>query len=489
MPGHGKCAVAKCTFSHSKIPGREGIFSSFRFPKNPEMRSIWVRRCGRADSFDPEKSRICGLHFTQSDLSPTYHLKKSMMPGDKLKPVLQSSAVPSMHLPMTTAVSRCKDLRHPSVMGADDHCSPAAQKPQFTIIIITRPSVTEDCSPSDQAMQFLKQEREPSSPKAERITEIYDASSADTILTKDDDDWDVKWRVDVPDRDPLELTPDTEVPSDGSNLAGDASFPKVEIKEDRSPSSDVTGDLTAPKDELSERQSPVSQGGEEILHCPHCSYSCLEHDLLDRHVQKRHGHIGRNGRHKCEWCQYSTDMLEHMTRHRRTHTGERPYRCSDCDRTFSYPNSLARHRLSHTEQRPFKCDICEKAFKQSSHLTRHKLVHSEDRAVQLKHCDTTFEIISHCNAHTQLHGGDEPLQCSGGCPERSNIIRPRRTHTVDRPHACSICTARFRRHDHLNKHMQTHTGKRPYGCSSCPARFLSRSNLAQHLRIHSRERP
>ncbi|KAF0286855.1 hypothetical protein FJT64_014674 [Amphibalanus amphitrite] len=26
-----------------------------------------------------------------------------------------------------------------------------------------------------------------------------------------DDEWDIKWRVDVPDRDPLELTPDTEV--------------------------------------------------------------------------------------------------------------------------------------------------------------------------------------------------------------------------------------------------------------------------------------
>ena len=69
MPGN--CAVATCKFAHGKVPGQEGTFSSFRFPKSPEIRSIWIHHCGRADSFDPEKSRICGLHFSESDISPT----------------------------------------------------------------------------------------------------------------------------------------------------------------------------------------------------------------------------------------------------------------------------------------------------------------------------------------------------------------------------------------------------------------------------------
>ncbi|KAF0301927.1 Histone-lysine N-methyltransferase PRDM9 [Amphibalanus amphitrite] len=39
--------------------------------------------------------------------------------------------------------------------------------------------------------------------------------------------------------------------------------------------------------------------GGSTVRCVHCDYACLGQERLDRHVKKRHGHIGRNGRHKC----------------------------------------------------------------------------------------------------------------------------------------------------------------------------------------------
>ena len=40
----------------------------------------------------------------------------------------------------------------------------------------------------------------------------------------------------------------------------------------------------------------------------HGSDACMGQDRLDGHAKHRHGVISRNQRHKCEWCEYSTDQ-------------------------------------------------------------------------------------------------------------------------------------------------------------------------------------
>ena len=67
-----------------------------------------------------------------------------------------------------------------------------------------------------------------------------------------------------------------------------------------------------------------------------------------------------------------------MDNHRLTKGSLKPksITCDICEKSFKYKSSLIRHKRVHTGEKPFKCDVCDKSFTQKGVLTKHKLRHS-----------------------------------------------------------------------------------------------------------------
>ncbi|KAM7280261.1 hypothetical protein ACFE04_007395 [Oxalis oulophora] len=157
----------------------------------------------------------------------------------------------------------------------------------------------------------------------------------------------------------------------------------------------------------------------------------------------------------------------------------RRYYCEYCGICRSKKTLITSHILSHHK------DEMEETSVDQTDEEKSKLNTCED-------CGATFKKPAHLKQHMQSHSMEHwiPVLRTPKCDEAPHLIGlvlggrpPEKLH--QRPFACPIddCRSRYRRKDHLNRHLLSHKGKL-FKCPNekCNLEFVFQGNMTRHVK-------
>ncbi|XP_037067910.1 oocyte zinc finger protein XlCOF6.1-like [Pollicipes pollicipes] len=195
------------------------------------------------------------------------------------------------------------------------------------------------------------------------------------------------------------------------------------------------------------------------VHSDGKQYQCTECGRLLANRGSLHAHMQRHARsHQCSLCGRRFALLKQLETHARHHTGERPFLCTDCGKAFISVERLRKH--AHVHAVAPTCEACDRVFASRAGLEAHRRTHSGDRPFACTVCAKTFKRAAHLSDHVaSVHGEDRPFKCDQ-C-ERSFTLEP-----------------------YLKRHQRLHGGQKPHGCAACGKRFFKKYNLQAHLKTH-----
>lgn len=125
-------------------------------------------------------------------------------------------------------------------------------------------------------------------------------------------------------------------------------------------------------------------------------------------------------KHECPTCSKQFRGRSELQNHIRTHTGEKPLKCSyaGCSKRYAHSSNLRAHERTHAGVKPYAChyDGCGKSFAHSVSLKEHIWMHAgfQPYVCPYDGCEKRFTQVSNFARHKKTHEKEERAAGGGG---------------------------------------------------------------------------
>lgn len=157
--------------------------------------------------------------------------------------------------------------------------------------------------------------------------------------------------------------------------------------------------------------------------------------------------------------------------------------CGVCHKIFGSIYRLTRHLRTHTGERPYMC-ACGEAFPRSDALRAHE---------KAKHAHTASDAYTPAQGDTPATTlpADQtkvPLVNPAPIPRPQAPAAPqgKKGPRVESVYTCEYCAKEFKAGYKLTVHLRYHTGEKPYACDFCGKGFARRDHMKKHRKIHTK---
>uniref|UniRef100_G1PKM7 BCL11 transcription factor B n=1 Tax=Myotis lucifugus TaxID=59463 RepID=G1PKM7_MYOLU len=198
----------------------------------------------------------------------------------------------------------------------------------------------------------------------------------------------------------------------------------------------------------------------------------------------------------CEFCGKTFEVQSNLIVHRRSPTGEKPYKCPSVRHACSQASKLQRHMntpcLSSASRRPAPKTVSRRLFTRvgltswkeyraqggSASTSPTSFEHSfENRQLKLLH--PTGDLLD-----ADLSGGNSTVKWTTARRTWAGPGPGRPSSKEGRRDTCEYCGKVFKNCSNLTVHRRSHTGERPYKCELCNYACAQSSKLTRHMKTH-----
>ncbi|XP_039591367.1 zinc finger protein PLAGL2 isoform X1 [Polypterus senegalus] len=205
---------------------------------------------------------------------------------------------------------------------------------------------------------------------------------------------------------------------------------------------------------------------------------------------------------ECEVCGLLFSTQDKLRVHVYSHTGQKPYHCSqpDCSKAFVSKYKLFRHMATHSPQKTHQCTFCEKMFHRKDHLKNHLQTHDPNKeAFKCEECGKNYNTKMGYKRHIAMHAatsGDLTCKvCMQSYESTPVLLEHLKSHSgkssgsvKEKKHPCDHCDRHFYTRKDVRRHMVVHTGRKDFLCQYCAQRFGRKDHLTRHVKkSHSQE--